>query len=172
MHLGSIFVLAFSLFVSYFSIVFDLTFRNNFFISFLALSKTSELAMSSSISACSDCLIWAVVSIDSLMSSVNSIKFCLQLRPFSIDLVLDSTLSLPLLRSDIWFASIKVCPCSMGSSLSNLELGTNRLCIFQPSSEWTSSSFQQFSVFTVISHSLSELFSKAFALFNLYSIIF
>ena len=79
MHLGSIFVLAFSLLFSYYSIVFELTFINNFILSFLALSKTSELAMSSSISACSNCLIWAVVSIDSLMSRLNSIKVCLQL---------------------------------------------------------------------------------------------
>ena len=172
MHLGSIFVLAFSLLFSYYSIVFELTFINNFILSFLALSKTSELAMSSSISACSNCLIWAVVSIDSLMSRLNSIKVCLQLWPFCIELVLDSTLSLPFFRCDIWFASFQVCPSVIGRSLSNLEIGIHCLCIFKHNPEWSSLSFQYFSVFTVISHSLSELFSEAKALFNLISIIF
>ena len=85
--------------------------------------------MSSSIVAAIDSLIRAVVFIDSLVSRSNSLIVVAQLSPFNIDLVLDCSLSSPLLRCDIWFAIIQLLPSKIGISLPSLELSILSVCL-------------------------------------------
>ena len=127
-NLGSIFFLAISHTGSHAAFVFSLAGRNNIIIKH-AIYEFFELAMCSSIIAAVDCLIWAVLFIDSLVSRLNSLIVVVQLIPFNIDLFLDCSLDIPLLWCDIWFAIIKVFPSNIGFSLPCFELSILSICL-------------------------------------------
>ena len=136
-NLGSIFFLAISQTGSDAAIVFSLAGRNNVIIEH-SIYEFFELAMCSSIIAAVDCLIWAVLFIDILVSILNSLIVNIQLSPFIIELVLDISLSIPLLWCDIWSAIFKFFPNNIGISLPCFELSILSLCLEKQSSEWSS----------------------------------